>query len=261
VRVLFPLPTRGFDPTESSVPWRALIDAGHEVVFATPDGRPSAADPRILSGKGFGPFRRWLQARPHARELDAEMEASEAFRHPLPYVDLDPGDFDGVLLTGGHADDMKGYLESEIIQRLVVEFMREDKPVAAICHGVLIPARAIDPETGKSVLHGRKTTALPKAQELSAWAMTGLWLGSYYRTYQKTVEDEVTEALARPEDFEAGPFTASRESPDNQEIGFVVRDRNYVSARYYVDAYQFADAFVRLLEEQAEARSHEVAAV
>src|SRR5690606_26918947 len=97
VRILFPLPNRGFDPTETSVPWKALINAGHEVVFATPDGRPSAADPRILSGRGFGPFRPWLRARPHARELYAQMEASEAFRDPLPYAALEGDDFDGMV--------------------------------------------------------------------------------------------------------------------------------------------------------------------
>ena len=256
MRILFPLPSRGFDPTESAIPYRALLDAGHEVVFATPDGRPSAADPRILSGRGFGPFRQWLRAKPHARELYTEMEASEAFRRPLPYADLDPDEFDGVVLTGGHAEDMKSYLESKPVQELVTAHMRANKPVGAICHGVLIPARAIDPETGKSVLRGRKTTALTNIQELSAWAMTGLWLGSYYRTYKQTVQDEVTAALARPDDFEAGSFTAGREGPDKTDVGFVVRDGNYVSARYYVDAYRFAETFLTVLREQAQVHAH-----
>ncbi|MFO7567999.1 MAG: type 1 glutamine amidotransferase domain-containing protein [Enhygromyxa sp.] len=259
MRILFPLPNRGFDPTETAVPWKTLTEAGHEVVFATPDGRPSAADYRITSGSGFGPFRPWLRARPHARELYTQMEASEAFRHPLPYADLDADEFDAVLLTGGHAEDMKSYLESEIVQSLVVAHFKAGKPVGAICHGVLVPARAIDPETGESVLHGRKTTALPRVQELSAWAMTGLWLGSYYRTYKKTVEEEVSEALASPEDFEAGPFTMQREGPDKPEIGFVVRDGNYVSGRYYVDAYRFAETFVSVLAEHTAARMREAA--
>jgi putative intracellular protease/amidase len=189
------------------------------------------------------------------------MEASPAFRKPLPYVDLDPDEFDGVVLTGGHAEDMKSYLESKQVQDLVVAHMRANKPVGAVCHGVLIPARAIDPETGKSVLYGRKTTALTKAQELSAWAMTGLWLGSYYRTYKQTVQDEVTAALAKPDDFETGSFTAGREGPDKPEIGFVVRDGNYVSARYYGDAYRFAETFMTVVGERAREGSSEDKAV
>jgi hypothetical protein len=53
---------------------------------------------------------------------------------------------------------------------------------------------------GKSVLYGKKTTALTKQMELIAWRLTRLYLGDYYRTYPTTVEDEVRSALARPED-------------------------------------------------------------
>jgi protease I len=247
---LFPLPARDFDPTESSVPWRALIDAGHEVAFATPDGQPAAADPRILSGRGFAMWRPFLRARPHARTTYAEMASSEPYLHPLRYEQIDPDAFDAVVLTGGHAPGMKPYLESSKLQALVAKYMGEDKPVAVICHGVLIAARAHDPKTGRSVLYGRKTTGLTKAQELSAFAMTGMWLGRYYRTYEPTVEDEVRSVLASPDDSLTGDFALGRESPDKPEYGFVVRDGNYLSARYYVDAYKFGDELVRLLAER-----------
>jgi protease I len=247
VRVLFPLPRRDFDPTESAVPWRALLDAGHAVIFATPDGRPASADPRILTGRGFGPWRPFLRAGRHARALYAEMEASAPFRNPRRYDDLTPHDYDAVMLTGGHAPGMKEYLESKRVHDLVANHMRADKPLAAICHGVLVAARARDAATGLSSLHGRRTTALTKAQELSAYAMTGLWLGSYYRTYPLTVQDEVTRALASPDDFEMGPFLIGREGPARRDYGFTLRDGNYLSARYYGDAYKLADDFVAML--------------
>ena len=60
MRILFPLPDEDFDPTESAIPWAALTAAGHEVAFATPSGQPARADPRILSGKGFGPWKAFL---------------------------------------------------------------------------------------------------------------------------------------------------------------------------------------------------------
>lgn len=252
MRVLVPLPQTDFDPTETAIPWRALIDAGHEVTFATPDGEVAQADRRILTGRGFALWRYFLRATPHARATYDEMAASEAFQHPLRYEALDPDDFDAILLTGGHAPGMKPYLESSRIQQLVVAMMRADKPVAAICHGVLVPARSIDPATGRSVLHGRKTTSLTKLQELGAFAMTAMWLGRYYRTYAPTVEDEVRGALASDEDYSRGPLAVRREGPDRRDYGYVVRDGNYLSARYFIDAYKFADAFVRLL---ADARS------
>ena len=79
--------------------------------------------------------------------------------------------------------------------------------------------------------------------------MTGLWLGAYYRTYPVTVQDEVVAALARPEDFSAGPLLFGREGPERRDYGFTVRDRNYLSGRYYIDAYRFADDFVTLVSE------------
>ncbi|MGB1276773.1 MAG: type 1 glutamine amidotransferase domain-containing protein, partial [Nannocystaceae bacterium] len=51
MNILLPLPARDFDPTEAAVAWRLLVDAGHDIVFATPAGRPAKADPRMLTGK------------------------------------------------------------------------------------------------------------------------------------------------------------------------------------------------------------------
>jgi hypothetical protein len=54
-RVLLPLPARDFDPSEAAVSWRVLVDAGHAVYFATPDGRAAMADDIMLTGRA--PFR------------------------------------------------------------------------------------------------------------------------------------------------------------------------------------------------------------
>ena len=54
--VLFLLPARDFDPSEAAVSWRVLVNAGHVVNFATPDGRPAAADDMMLTGKGLDPW-------------------------------------------------------------------------------------------------------------------------------------------------------------------------------------------------------------
>jgi hypothetical protein len=96
------------------------------------------------------------------------------------------------------------------------------------------------------VLHGRKTTALLRRQELLAWNLTRLYLGDYYRTYPVTVEDEVRAALAQPDDFQPGPLSIFRDTPERPD-GFAVVDRNYVSARWPGDAYGFSRALAGLL--------------
>lgn len=260
MNIVMPLPARDFDPTESAIPWAVLTGRGHEVRFATPSGERATADERMLSGRGLGPWRGILRARNDARETYAEMEACEAFQDPTTYQALSSDRCDALVLPGGHAPGMKPYLEAPELQRLVVAMFAADRPVGAICHGVLVVARSIDPQTGRSVLHGRKTTSLLRSMELTAWAMTGLWLGNYYRTYHQTVEAEVRGALARGADFQPGPSAPLRDAPDKLERGFTVRDRNYLSARWPGDTYRFATAFADLLGEAEQAEPYAASA-
>ena len=83
--------------------------------------------------------------------------------------------------------------------------------------------------------------------ELGAWALTCIWLGNYYRTNPKTVEDEVTEFLATPLDFVKGPAGITRDNPENLNAGFTVLDGQYLSARWPGDAHRFGVGFARLL--------------
>jgi hypothetical protein len=80
----------------------------------------------------------------------------------------------------------------------VLAAFKARKPIGAICHGVLLLARSVDRQTGKSVLYGRKTTALTKPLEMSAWMLTRWCLKDYFRTYRQPVQDEVKTALAKP---------------------------------------------------------------
>jgi hypothetical protein len=52
-QVLFPVPSLDFDPSEVAIGWQVLTEFGHQVSFATPDGRPAGADPIMLSGQGL----------------------------------------------------------------------------------------------------------------------------------------------------------------------------------------------------------------
>lgn len=244
--VLIPLPRADFDPTGAAVPWRTLTRAGHEVRFATPDGRPAVCDPRMQQGTGLGPWRGLLRADASGRAAYLEMIGSREFRAPLSYEHCSLDGVHGLLLPGGHAPGMREYLESTTLQALVAHAFERRLIVGAICHGVLLAARARD-GGGRSVLHGRRTTALTKPQELLAWGLTAAWLGNYYRTYPTTVEDEVIGCLANPADFLRGPLPLFRDSPNRLARGFTVRDGNYLSARWPGDAHRFAGEFVELL--------------
>lgn len=245
--ILMPIPDAGFDPTETGVPWRTLRQRGHHIVFATPNGNIGQADPRIVTGEGLGIFAPVMRADHNGRSAYREMSQSNEYRHPISYCDVQPDRFDGLILPGGHAQGMREFLESSRFQSIVAQFFARNQPVGAICHGVLLAARSYRMD-GKSVLYGKKTTALTKFMELTAWALTCLYLGDYYRTYSTTVEDEVRAVLAAQKDFIRGPIPAIRDSPDNLKAGFTVRDGNYLSARWPGDAHRFASDFASMLQ-------------
>jgi putative intracellular protease/amidase len=281
-RVLILLPARDFDPSEAAVSWQVLSNAGHIVTFATPDGQPALADDMMLSGQGLDlwgatPLLRNLplvgllmRANSDARKAYAAMIADVNYSKPLRWDAVDASAFDGLLLPGGHrARGMREYLESKTLQGCVAEFFEAEKPVAAICHGVLLAARSISRRTGRSVLYGYRTTALTWALENSAWKLariTRFWDPGYYRTYLEqagqpdgymSVQQEVTRALARPEDFVDVPASdpehrqktsgLQRDSMDDARPAFVVQDRHYISARWPGDVHTFAKAFAGLL--------------
>jgi len=230
-RVLLPLPTHDFDVTEVVVPWRALLEAGHEVVFATPEGAPARCDPLLLTGVVFGQ----LGARPENVALYGDLERHPPFLSPLAYAAVDPVGFDALLLPGGHAPGMRSYLGSAVLQDLVVALWKREVPIGAICHGSLVLARSIDPETGHSVVHQRTMTCLPKWMEWSAFALTFWKLGRYYRTYPAYVQDEVEDAGA---DVVRGPLHNDYDRP------FVVEHDRLVTARWPGYAAAFAQRFV-----------------
>ena len=269
--ILIPIPARDFDPTEVAVPWKVLTARGHRVVFATPGGRPGAADDIMVTGRGLPLIGRLLRANTDGRAAYAEMLTDPAFRVPLRWDEIAMTAFDGLLLPGGHrARGMRDYLESSTLQAAVVQAFAADKPVAAICHGVLLAARSLEPTTGRSVLHGRKTTALTWALERSASALAHVfrpWDRDYYRTYVEapgqpagfmSVQAEVTRALASPGDFLDVPADApdrkrktsglDRDTVADPGPAFVVRDGRYVSARWPGDAHVFAATFADVLD-------------
>jgi len=244
--VLVPLPDRDFDVTEVAVPWKLLDEAGVEVVFATEEGNTPAADPLLIDGVVFGR----LGARPEPIGFYRELEASDAFRRPRRWREVDAAaGFAALLLPGGHAQGMRQYLESEAVRALIAAFWLSGRPVAAICHGVLAIARTIDPTTGRSLLDGRRTTCLPKYMERSAYLATFWRRGRYYRTYPAYVEDEVRAALGDSGSFERGPRALfAQGTRDDDGPAFVVEDGRYLSARWPGDAYLFARRLLAQLQ-------------
>jgi putative intracellular protease/amidase len=281
--VLIPIPDRDFDPTEVAVSWRVLTRDGHRVVFATESGTPGAADDIMVTGRGLDLWSAlpgldaipliglMLRANRDGRSAYRDMLRSNEFQHPATWAQATIDGIDALLLPGGHrARGMRSFIDSEILQRLVVDAFARRVIVAAICHGVLLAAHSVDPTTGCSVLYGRKTTALTWAMERLAWRLTGItrfWDRDYYRTYTEepgqpggymSVQSEVTRALKDPTDFRdvvrGSPHWILkssgmvRDTATDSRPAFVVDDGGYLSARWPGDTHTFAGVLSQKLK-------------
>lgn len=255
MKVLILLPECDYDPTESAVPWQAMNEAGVEICFATPKGLAAPADMRLID-MGFSILNPLLMTKACDVQTYRQMAQSEAYLQPLAYREVEPEAFDALLIPGGHNKGMKTLIESGLASQICLHFMQADKPVGAICHGVLALVRCLDAQ-GKSVLAGRKVTALPALMELSAWFLTFPALGNYYRTYSQNVATEVkaaveqTNAQGQQGQYYPGSLIsqviAQRDSKENTKSGFVMRDGNLLTARWPGDCNAFAQQWLALL--------------
>ena len=117
-----------------------LRRAGHEVVFATEHGARPAADPRLLTGVIFGQ----LGADPEPRAFYAELEKAPEFARAEGVGGLDPR---GVRRAAPRPAGTRPACGSTSAAAAARQEQRRpvladsNRPVAAICHGVLVLAR------------------------------------------------------------------------------------------------------------------------
>ena len=236
-RILMPLPDKGFDPTEASIPWKECASRGWRVDISTEHGSVAQTDLNKLKG----PLPGLLSAGRKAQAAYKDMAEDRAYQNPIPYAEINPDLYQAVILPGGDLPGMRQYLDSKDLQEKVLQFWREGKLIGAICHGVLVPARTIDPQSGRSILYGHKVTALPRWLDRLVYLLDRWFVKRGYIMYSCCVAEEVRACLERPEDLLKGP---------NVLAAYVVTDRDLITSRWYMDAELFGKRFADELEKR-----------
>jgi len=123
---------------EIMVPFQALQAVGHEVDAVCPER--GAGDTVKTAIHDFRGDQTYLEERGHDFELTATLD------------EIDPADYDGLVVPGGRAPE---YLRTyDAVIETVQHFFEEDKPVGSLCHGPQILAAA-------GVLDGYEVTSYP----------------------------------------------------------------------------------------------------
>jgi protease I len=81
--------------------------------------------------------------------------AGYRFASDVAFRDIDSGDYDGVIISGGRAPEYIRY--DEDLLRVVREMDAAGKPIASVCHGIEVIAAA-------DVIRGRLVTTVAKCR-------------------------------------------------------------------------------------------------
>ena len=147
---------------ELTTPYYALVDAGFDVVMASPlGGKPPFATEsvKVAPEENEGSVKRFLN--------DATAMAKFNATHTTASVNAD--DYSATFLPGGHGT-MWDTAEDQATAKLVAASFNAGKPTAAVCHGPAGLVKALRPD-GKSILFGKKVNGFTNEEETAAGLM------------------------------------------------------------------------------------------
>uniref|UniRef100_UPI003101435F type 1 glutamine amidotransferase domain-containing protein n=1 Tax=Neorhizobium sp. EC2-8 TaxID=3129230 RepID=UPI003101435F len=125
----------GFYLNELMQPVKALVDAGHEITFATPKGTAPSVDVTSIDKLYFGGDEAAMKASEVQLSELGLMSSEKSPVISLARVEQIGYDyFDAVYVPGGHAP-MQDLLVSSELGKLLTYFHKNGKTTALACHG------------------------------------------------------------------------------------------------------------------------------
>lgn len=116
----------GYWAEEFAAPYKALTEAYHQVVVATPNGVVPTVDMMSLRPEMAGGAQTAL-------DLEEIIRSAEVMRRPIHLADARLEDYDAVYLPGGHGP-MEDLCVDADAGRLLTEALASGKPLAIVCH-------------------------------------------------------------------------------------------------------------------------------
>jgi putative intracellular protease/amidase len=157
---------------ETVVPAMALIDAGYDVVLATPDGTPPYIDPASDGKQHFGGDEQAYQRARSFYYVDPSMTQSRTLKSVIE-EGLDG--YAGVFVPGGQGP-VVDLMQSLELGEILRHFHERRKPTALLCHGPIATLAALaDPVAYRAALIAgdkAKVAELGKGFQYASYQMT-----------------------------------------------------------------------------------------
>jgi putative intracellular protease/amidase len=144
----------GFWVEEFAAPYYTLKDAGAEITLASPKGGQPPIDPK--------------SAEPGAqteatKRFDKDAELQKLLANTKKLGEVKAADFDAVFFPGGHGPLWDLTKDPDSI-KLIQDFWRAKKPVAAVCHAPSVLLNVKD-ENGEPLVKGKRVTGFTNTEE------------------------------------------------------------------------------------------------
>jgi putative intracellular protease/amidase len=212
---------------ETIVPALALVDAGYEVLLATPNGKKPHIDEASDSVRHFdnneAAYRR-------AKSFFADDPSMNQGRTLRSIIDEGLENYAAVFVPGGQAPIVDLMQDSELGQ-ILHHFHGRKKPTAFLCHGP-IAAMAALPESRRfraAMIAGDDAKA---AEIAKGWQYAGYKMTVFTGSEDKVIEDQILHAklyFYMPEALRLAGADVSRTPVDFDP--YVVEDRELITGQ------------------------------
>ena len=144
----------GFWLEEFAAPYYTFLDAGAQLVLASPMGGQPPLDPK----SDLPDFQT-----PATERFKKDEQAQQVLANTVKLEDVSQADFDAVFYPGGHGP-LWDLAESDQSIALIEAFEQAGKPISFVCHapGVL---RHVKAANGEPLIKGRKVTGFTNGEE------------------------------------------------------------------------------------------------
>lgn len=144
----------GFWLEEFAAPYYTLKDAGADITLASPRGGQPPLDPKSTEPGSQ------TEA---TRRFDSDKELQQLLANTKKLSEVSADQFDAVFFPGGHGPLWDLSNDPQSI-RLIEDFWRSQKPVAAVCHAPAVLLNAKD-ANGDPLVKGKKVTGFTNTEE------------------------------------------------------------------------------------------------
>lgn len=144
----------GFWVEEFAAPYYVFLDAGADITLASPEGGQPPIDPK-------SELPDFQTDATHRFDDDKAIQAKLA--ETVKLSEINAADYDAVFYPGGHGP-LWDLTDNATSIALIETFLKEEKPVAAVCHACAAFLNVND-SAGEPIVKGRAVTGFSNTEE------------------------------------------------------------------------------------------------